>query len=47
VPTEVGFEKAINPFLRTHSPSIRARLGKEGATDVELFAIMRAMRDKL
>lgn len=46
VPTTLGVEKATNPFLRTGSASIRARLGLEGATDWQVFARLRELKNK-
>lgn len=45
VPTTLGLEKATNPFLRPASPGIRATLGMAGASDVEVFARVRALKD--
>lgn len=38
-------EKEINPFLRPDDPSIRKAVGLEKATDLEVFARLRRMRD--
>ena len=46
LPTTVGLEKATNPFLRTHSSAIRARLGLDGASDWQVFAQLRALKNK-
>jgi hydroxyacylglutathione hydrolase len=45
VPTTVGAEKATNPFLRAASRELRERVGLPGATDVEVFAKTRALKD--
>lgn len=47
VPTTLKLEKATNPFLRTGSPEIRAKLGfDENAKDVDVFAETRRRKDK-
>jgi hydroxyacylglutathione hydrolase len=43
VPTTIGAEKAANPFLR--APKLARRMGLEGATEVEVFAAVRAAKD--
>jgi hydroxyacylglutathione hydrolase len=43
VPTTVALERATNPMLR--APQLAARLGLEGASDVEAFAAVRAAKD--
>ena len=45
LPTTIGLELETNPFLRTSSPDIRARLGMEGAQDWEVFAEVRRRKD--
>lgn len=45
VPMTLGEEKASNPFLRPHSPAIRARLGLKRASDVDVFAEVRRRKD--
>lgn len=45
LPSAIGMEKATNPFLRTHSPEIRAELGMENASDEEVFAELRKRKD--
>lgn len=45
VPTTVGLEKETNPFLRAASKSLRATLGLEDATNVEVLARTRALKD--
>lgn len=45
VPTTMGLERATNPFLRPHSEAIRATLGLRDASDSEVFARIRALKD--
>jgi hydroxyacylglutathione hydrolase len=45
VPSTLGEERATNPFLRTTSHEIRATLGLEAATEVDVFARTRALKD--
>ncbi len=46
LPTTIGVEKETNPFLRAHDPKIRALLVMESATDEEVFAEIRARKDR-
>ena len=46
LPTTIDQEKATNPFLRPQSRAIRARLGLEGAVDLEVFARLRQLKNK-
>ena len=47
MPGTLGEELDTNPFLRPHSPAIRAALRcAEGASDEEVFAAVRAAKDK-
>lgn len=46
VPTTIALERATNPFLRADQPSVRAALGMEKAPAVEVFAELRARKDK-
>lgn len=46
VPSTLGLEKATNPFLRTHSMEIRARLNMKEASDFEVFAELRRRKDR-
>ncbi|PPC82471.1 MAG: hydroxyacylglutathione hydrolase [Hyphomicrobium sp.] len=46
LPTTIAAELATNPFLRTNSPAIRARLGMESAEDWQVFAQLRALKNK-
>jgi hydroxyacylglutathione hydrolase len=45
-PTTIGLEKATNPFLRAADPAIRRQLGLESASDAEVFAEIRARKDR-
>ncbi len=44
-PTQLGIEKATNPFLRPDDPSIRRHLGMEKAADWEVFGEIRKRKD--
>lgn len=46
LPTTIELEKATNPFLRTASTAIRARLGMMGAPDWQVFARLRELKNK-
>lgn len=46
VPSTLGTEKATNPFLRSASAGLRARLGLATATDTEVFAETRRRKDQ-
>lgn len=46
IPSTIGLEKKTNPFLRPDSPEIRRTLHMERAGDVEVFAEMRARKDR-
>lgn len=45
IPSLLGQEKAINPFLRADDPAIAAAVGKAGADPVEVFAAVRKGKD--
>jgi hydroxyacylglutathione hydrolase len=45
-PTTIGLEKRTNPFLRPDDPAIRTHLGMQDAADWEVFAEIRARKDK-
>lgn len=45
VPTTIGEELKVNPFLRADSVEIRQRLGLQGATDPQVFAEVRRRKD--
>jgi hydroxyacylglutathione hydrolase len=46
IPANLGVEKAINPFLRADDPALAAAMGMAGAGAVEVFAAVRAAKDK-
>ena len=46
LPTTVALEKQTNPFLRANDPQIRALLGMENASDVDVFTEIRARKDR-
>jgi len=50
LPTTIGHEKAVNPFLRADVPAIRATLSSQFGTPVsdrlEAFRMMRGWKDK-
>ncbi|WP_371226035.1 hydroxyacylglutathione hydrolase [Roseovarius sp. 2305UL8-3] len=46
VPTKLSDELATNPFLRASDPAIRAHLGLTSASDAEVFAEIRARKDR-
>lgn len=46
LPTDIGTEKATNPFLRADDPAIARTLGMEGASEVDIFAEIRARKDR-
>lgn len=46
LPTTLGQELATNPFLRPSSPEIREVLGMTSETDGEVFAEIRARKDR-
>jgi len=46
VPSALSLELATNPFLRAHLPEVKAGLGMSGATDAEVFAEIRARKDR-
>ncbi len=45
-PTLLADEIATNPFLRADDPAIRAHLGMESAEDWQVFAEIRARKDR-
>lgn len=45
VPSSLSLEKATNPFIRAHLPSVKAHLGMENASDAEVFAEIRRRKD--
>jgi hydroxyacylglutathione hydrolase len=46
IPTTVAAEKAANPFLRADLPSFAAAVGLPEAQPVEIFAMVRARKDR-
>jgi len=46
VPSIIGLEKKTNPFLRPTSTNIRNTLNMQSASDVEVFAKTRQLKDK-
>jgi len=46
VPSSLELEKATNPFLRAGNPDVKAGLGMESAADIEVFAHIRAAKDR-
>jgi len=45
LPTSIGAEKAMNPFLRPSDPGIRATLNMPDASDVDVFTEIRHRKD--
>jgi hydroxyacylglutathione hydrolase len=45
VPTTLALEMATNPFLRPGSANLRRRIGLPTASDVDVFAKTRALKD--
>lgn len=45
VPSTLALEMETNPFLRASNPDIRTHLGMTDATDVQVFAEIRARKD--
>jgi hydroxyacylglutathione hydrolase len=46
VPVPLSEELATNPFLRASDPAMKASLGMAAAPDAEVFARLRAMKDR-
>ncbi|MEX0279297.1 MAG: hydroxyacylglutathione hydrolase [Ruegeria sp.] len=46
VPSNLGLEKATNPFLRAANPAIQAHLGMTNADPASVFAEIRARKDR-
>ncbi len=46
VPSTLREELETNPFLRVHMPSVRRALGMPTSTDEEVFAALRALKDR-
>lgn len=45
IPTTIGVERETNPFLRTHSATIRSKVGVDGEDGAAIFAATRALKD--
>ncbi len=46
VPSALAEEKATNPFLRAGLDEVKRAVGMDGASDVEVFAHIRAAKDR-
>ncbi|MFN6977368.1 MAG: hydroxyacylglutathione hydrolase [Gemmobacter sp.] len=46
VPSTLGEERATNPYLRVHLPAVAAAIGLQGAAPAEVFAAVRAAKDR-
>jgi hydroxyacylglutathione hydrolase len=46
VPSRLSDELATNPYLRAHLPQMKAAVGMPTATDTEVFAAIRARKDR-
>ena len=46
VPSLLSDERATNPYLRAHLPSVKAAVGMASASDTEVFAEIRSRKDK-
>ena len=46
LPTTIGAELAANPFLRADKPSVQAAVGMAGADPADVFAEIRARKDR-
>ena len=46
IPSILGDEKRTNPFLRADNPTLKAAIGMETATDVDVFTEIRARKDR-
>jgi hydroxyacylglutathione hydrolase len=42
----MGLERRANPFLRADAPDFLKAVGMEGVSPVEVFAAVRARKDK-
>jgi hydroxyacylglutathione hydrolase len=45
VPSLLSLEKATNPYLRADHPDLKAAVGMEGASDLEVFTEIRRRKD--
>ena len=46
LPTTIAAELAANPFLRAEKPSVQAAVGMSGADPADVFAELRARKDR-
>lgn len=46
VPSRLSGELATNPFLRAHLPEVKDAIGMADAPDAEVFAAIRALKDR-
>jgi hydroxyacylglutathione hydrolase len=46
VPAELGLERRTNPFLRAGEAAMKQAVGMPGASDVDVFAEIRARKDR-
>jgi hydroxyacylglutathione hydrolase len=46
VPSRLSLELATNPYLRAHLPSLKTAVGLPSATDEQVFAAIRARKDR-
>lgn len=46
LPTNIGREKATNPFLRADDPALARAVGMDGAAPAEIFAEIRKRKDR-
>jgi hydroxyacylglutathione hydrolase len=46
LPSQMGVERATNPFLRVADPEIQASLGLSGADPAEVFAALRERKNR-
>jgi len=46
VPSLLSLEKATNPFIRAHLPEVKAAVNMSDAPDAEVFAEIRARKDR-
>ncbi len=46
LPTTIGAERAVNPFLRAGEPSVQAAVGMAGADPAAVFAEIRSRKDR-
>jgi len=46
VPSQIGLERATNPFLRAHTAGVRAAVGMATASDVDVFTEIRSRKDR-